>query len=95
MGEVMTHRNPLDVVTTQTGLRQLAEQLSLEYAGAVAPGRVLRLVLTTGHRLRRQGLSHDDLLRLTKSAVRADLATLIGASLSAGRPRDSRELATA
>ena len=94
MAEVMTDLNPLEAVTTQTSLRQLAEQMSLEYAGAVAPGRVLRLVLTTGHRLRRQGYPYEDLLRVTKSTVRANLTTLIGASLSAGRPRDSHRLAT-
>ncbi|WP_344196015.1 hypothetical protein [Kribbella karoonensis] len=58
--------------------------MSLEYAGAVAPGRVLRLVLTTGHRLRRQGYTADHLLHVTKSAVRADLTTSIGTALSSG-----------
>ncbi|TCC20570.1 hypothetical protein [Kribbella sindirgiensis] len=81
--------DPKDTVALQTRLRHLAEQLSLEYAGSVAPGRVLRLVFTTGHRLRRQGYGCEDLLRVTKSSVRADLTTLIGAGLSA------RSLATA
>jgi hypothetical protein len=81
--QVKTQPSPLDIATTQRRLRQLAEQLSLEYAGAVAPGRVLRLVLGTGRRLRSQGYVADDLLRITKSAVRTDLATLIGSALSA------------
>jgi hypothetical protein len=90
----MTDLSPLDAVTTQTSLRQLAEQLSLEYAGAIAPGRVFRLVLTTGHRLYRRGHAHEDLLRVTKATVRANLTTLIGASLAAGRVLDSHHLVT-
>ncbi|HEY3513872.1 MAG TPA: hypothetical protein VGL36_32140 [Kribbella sp.] len=81
---MQTDSNPLTALVARAALRQLAEQLSLEYAGAVAPGRVLRLVLATGHRLRRQGYTADQVLSVTKSAVRADLTTLIGASLSSG-----------
>lgn len=81
---VQTDSSPLNTLATSASLRHLAEQMSLEYAGAVAPGRVLRLVFTTGHRLRRQGYTADQLLRVTKSAVRADLITLIGAALSSG-----------
>lgn len=82
MASVQTDPNSPKALATTTRLRHLAEQLSLEYAGAVAPGRVLRLALTTGHRLRRQGYTSDDLLRLTKASVRADLTTLIGTNLS-------------
>ncbi|MEU8223688.1 hypothetical protein [Kribbella sp. NPDC048915] len=83
----MNDSNPLDALAARAGLRELAEQLSLEYAGAVAPGRVLSLVLTTGHRIRRQHPDWDDLLRVTKSAVRANLTTLIGTNLAAGTHR--------
>ena len=77
-----TEPGPLDPSVTLTCLRHLAEQLSLEYAGAVAPGRVLSLVLTTGRHLRRQGYRRDDLLRLTKTTVRANLTTHIGTTLA-------------
>jgi hypothetical protein len=84
-GGVTNEPNPLDGVAARTGLRHLAEQLSLEYAGAVAPGRVLRLVLTTGHRLRRHTRNSDDLIRATKSSVRAHLTTHIATSRAATR----------
>jgi hypothetical protein len=71
----MTVSNHQDTLETRARLRHLAEQLSLEYAGCVAPGRVLRLVFTTGHRLRHQGYACEDLLRVTKSRVHADLTS--------------------
>ncbi|MFI6674337.1 hypothetical protein [Kribbella sp. NPDC050470] len=72
---------------TRARLRHLAEQLAVEYAGAVAPHDVMRLVLSTARRLRLQGYDHDDLLRLTKASVRADLVTSIGATIAQARNR--------
>ena len=82
---VKSEVSPLEPSLVMAGLRQLAEQLTLEYAGAVAPGRVLRLVLTTGRRLHRQGYLHADVVSVTKSSVRSDLSVLIGAGLSSDR----------
>ena len=85
MVRVNSEVSPLEPSLVMAGLRQLAEQLSLEYAGAVAPGRVLRLVFTTGRRLHRQGYLHADVVSVTKSSVRSDLSVLIGAGLSSDR----------
>jgi hypothetical protein len=82
---VKSEVSPLEPSLVTAGLRQLAEQLSLEYAGAVAPGRVLRLVFTTGRRLHRLGYRHTDVVSVTKSSVRSDLTVLIGAGLSSDR----------
>lgn len=73
---------PTELLTTRTRLRELAEQLACEYAGAVAPGRVMRLVATTAARLRRTGLRDEALLQLTKVAARAALAAQVGDALS-------------
>jgi hypothetical protein len=43
------------------------------------------LVASTAHRLRRTGYRRDELLSLTNATVRAELALLVGAPLSAGR----------
>ncbi|WP_433166833.1 hypothetical protein [Kribbella sp. CA-247076] len=72
-----------DLFLTQTSLRHLAEQLSLEYAGAVPASHIQRVVLTTGRRLHRRGYAGADLLRLAKLSVRAHLSTHIGATLAA------------
>ncbi len=89
MWDVMTHPIPSELFATRTRLRELAEQLACEYAGAVAPGRVMRLVATTATRLRRTGLTGDLLLQVTKTAARAALTALVADSLS-GRTVASR-----
>ena len=80
--------NPATVPITRTRLRQLAEQFAVEYAGAVAPGRVMSLVFTTGRRLQLRGLDGDDLLLLTKLSVRIALVTIIGEAIAHGLTGD-------
>ncbi|MFI7063663.1 hypothetical protein ACIBL3_21945 [Kribbella sp. NPDC050124] len=82
-----TVASPLDIPMSQARLRQLAEQLAVEYAGAVTPDRVLRLVLSTGRRLRLQGYNEDEVLRLTKASVRAEIVAWIGTAIARSRAR--------
>ena len=65
----------------------------MEYAGAVVPGHVMRLVLSTGRRLQHRGYALDEVLRITKATVRADLITHIGCRTSASLGAGRRELA--
>lgn len=51
----------------------LAEQLIVEYAGAVAPGRVLATVLRADHLLRRSGAASAGSEGLFESLVRHQL----------------------
>ncbi|MFK4084904.1 hypothetical protein ACI2LF_12380 [Kribbella sp. NPDC020789] len=80
---------PTAVPITRAHLRRLAEQLAIEYAGAVAPGQVMSLVFTTGRRLQRRGLDPEALLQLTKSSVRSRLTTVIGAAIAHGRSSEA------
>jgi len=75
----------MEILTTRAQLRELAEQLACEYAGAVAPGYVMRLVASTALRLNRSGCSRDLLLPITRTTVHAKLVALVGGELSMRR----------
>lgn len=69
---------------TDHDLVDLAEQLRREYAGAVAPERVLELVLESAQALRRWALSGVLLSELLQQAVRRALVHEIASSGIAG-----------
>jgi hypothetical protein len=76
----------MDRLRTRTSLRQLADQLACEYAGAVSPGTVLALVARTAHRLQRAGHHGDPMLRLTAASTRTELVGLVSRQPSGSRP---------
>ncbi len=80
---MLTQHVAIEPFTTRARLRELAEQLACEYAGAAAPGHIMRLVAATAARLRRTGVRGDVLLHLTKDAVRTALAGQLGTTLAA------------
>ena len=53
--------------------REIYQQLTLEYASAVAPGRVLAVVLHTARSLRRKNLDRQTRRELLEQAVRRAL----------------------
>lgn len=68
----------MEILDTQTALRQLAERLACEYTATIPAGRVLGLVVMTGHRLRRAGHRGTALVALTETGARAELTRLNG-----------------
>jgi hypothetical protein len=68
----------------RTAVRDLADRLIVEYAGAVPPGQILALVFRAAHRLAGVG-ALDEAVRLTvcEEAVRRSLTDRIAVSASA------------
>jgi hypothetical protein len=62
------------VITPRQALRELSAHLATEYAGAIAPGRVLALVLRAERRLRGVVLEPMSRLELIETRVRRQLA---------------------
>lgn len=79
---------PMEAIRTQTCLRDLAERLVCEYAGALPPGRIMRLVPATASRLRLAGIRGGGLVESTEASVRAELTILVGRTLG-NRPARS------
>jgi hypothetical protein len=69
------------IPTPRETLQDLSAHLAVEYSGAVAPGRVLALVLRAERRLRHVVLEPGSRLDLIETRVRRQLAE------STARPR--------